>query len=537
MVPADPAANRRRIAEAVALAKESDAAIVVVGDNEQTAREAYADNHLGDRADLRLVGQQEELVRAVLDANPRTVLVLSNGRPPAIPELAERAPAILEAWYLGQEGGTAVAEVLFGDANPGGRLPASFARGVGQLPLFYNRKPTAMRGYLFDSTKPLFPFGHGLSYTTFAYSAPTISPAKIAPDGRATVSVAVTNTGPRAGDEVVQMYIRAEVSRATRPVMELKGFRRVTLKPGEKQTVTFELGPDELSYHGPDLKRVVEPGRFGVMVGGSSDAVKSAELEVAAPPAPPIPPKGPPAAAPVARADANSRLAHQQLLAKARAGRIDVFFAGDSITRRWGATDYPEFLANWKRNFHGWNAANFGWGGDTVQNVLWRLQNGELDGVNPKVIVVMAGTNNLGDAGHADADADALADEVVAGLGAVLATCRQKAPGAVVVLMGLTPRNDVPVAAIARINGRLAKLADGKGVRYLDINDRLAGQDGRLLPEASPDGLHLSARGYQIWADALKPMLAELLGPPATGDSAPPPTGDPSAAAGPERSP
>lgn len=280
VVPADPAENRRRIVGAVALAKDSDVAVVVVGDNEQTAREAYAENHLGDRADLRLAAQQEELVRAVLDTGTPTVVVLINGRPPAIPELAEKAPAILEGWYLGQEGGTAVAEVLFGDINPGGKLPVSFPRSVGQLPLFYNRKPTAMRGYLFDSTNPLFPFGHGLSYTTFSYAAPTVEPARITPDGKSTVSVEVTNTGSRAGDDVVQLYVRAEVSRVTRPVMELKGFRRVALKPGEKRTVTFVLGPEELSYHGPDLKRVVEPGRFRVMVGGSSEKVTSVGLEV-----------------------------------------------------------------------------------------------------------------------------------------------------------------------------------------------------------------------------------------------------------------
>jgi beta-glucosidase len=280
VVLADPAENRRRIAKAVALARESDVAIVVVGDNEQTAREAYAESHLGDRADLRLVGQQEELVRAVLDTGKPTVLVLINGRPPAIPELAERAPAILEGWYLGQEGGTAVAEVLFGDVNPSGKLPVSFPRSVGQLPIFYNRKPTARRGYLFDSTRPLFPFGHGLSYTTFSCSTPTISPAQVTPDGRAKASVEVTNTGTREGDEVVQLYTRAEVSRATRPVMELKAFRRITLKPGERRTVTFELGPEQLSYHGPDMKRVVEPGRFQVMIGGSSAEVKSVRLEV-----------------------------------------------------------------------------------------------------------------------------------------------------------------------------------------------------------------------------------------------------------------
>ncbi len=283
VVPADPAANRRRIEEAMALALGSDLAIVVVGDNEQTAREAYADNHLGDRPELRLMGQQEQLVHAVLDTGTPTVLVLINGRPPAIPELAGRAPAILEGWYLGQEGGTAVAEVLFGDVNPSGKLPVSFPRSVGQLPIFYNRKPTAMRGYLFESTRPLFPFGHGLSYTMFSYSIPTVSPAKIALDGKTTASVEVTNTGNRAGDEVVQWYIRADVSRATRPVIELKGFQRITLAPGEKRTLTFEIGPEQLSYHGLAMKRTVDPGRYQVKVGGSSEALKSVALDVVSP--------------------------------------------------------------------------------------------------------------------------------------------------------------------------------------------------------------------------------------------------------------
>jgi beta-glucosidase len=280
---ADPEANRRRIAEAVALARDSDAVIVVVGDHEQTSREAYAENHLGDRSDLRRVGQQEDLVRALVDTGKPTVLVLTSGRPPAIAELAERTMAILECWYLGQEGGTGVAEALFGDVNPGGKLPVSFPRSVGQLPLFYNRRPTATRGYLFASTLPLFPFGHGLSDTTFSYSLPTVSPERISPDGRATASVEVTNTGVRAGHEVVQLYIRAEVSRATRPVMELKRFRRLTLAPGERRTMTFEVGPEQLSSHGLNLKRVVESGRFRVMVGGNSADVKSVGLEVMGP--------------------------------------------------------------------------------------------------------------------------------------------------------------------------------------------------------------------------------------------------------------
>jgi beta-glucosidase len=530
VVLADPAANRRRIMEAVALARVSDVAIVVIGDNEQTAREAYAENHLGDRSELRLVGQQEELVQAILDTGKPTVLVLINGRPPAIPELAERAPAILEGWYLGQEGGTAVAEVLFGDVNPSGKLPVTFPRSVGQLPLFYNRKPTARRGYLFASTRPLFPFGHGLSYTMFGYSTPMVSPARIAPEGRAMASVEVTNIGPRAGDEVVQLYIRADVSRATRPVMELKSFRRIALAPGERRIVTFELGPEQLAYHGPDMKRAVESGRFLVMVGGSSEEVKSVALNVVGQ-ATQSPAAAPWAALdqPLARTDRNSQIAHRQLLAKARKSHSDVYFVGDSITRRWGATDYPDFLAHWNKSFHGWNAANFGWGADTIPNILWRLQNGELDGVHPKVIVLLAGTNNLRPVPPGANDDDQVAG-IARGIRALLDLCRQKAPESVIVLMGITPRNDgrAAMATIDRINERIARFADGKHIRYLNINDRLTDRHGVLREGMSPDRLHLSAKGYQVWADALRPILTELLGPPAKEDHAPPPTGDPS---------
>jgi lysophospholipase L1-like esterase len=228
----------------------------------------------------------------------------------------------------------------------------------------------------------------------------------------------------------------------------------------------------------------------------------------------------------VPRNDANSKTAHEQHLAKAKAGKIDVYFLGDSITRRWGATDYPDFLANWKKNFHGWNAANFGWGADSVQNVLWRVQNGELDGVNPKVIVLMAGTNNVG-----RGDATKNAADIAAGMKAVLETCKAKAPAATIVLMGLTPRNDNPnvMTVVNAANVKLAALADGKSIRFLSINDKLADREGKLIEGMSPDRLHLSAKGYQVWADALKPILTELLGPPAKEDLAPPPTGDPSA--------
>lgn len=243
---------------------------------------------------------------------------------------------------------------------------------------------------------------------------------------------------------------------------------------------------------------------------------------------PATPPKAADVTTPVARTDANSRKAHEQLLEKAKAGRIDVYFVGDSITRRWGATDYPDFLANWKQNFHGWNAANFGWGADSIQNILWRLHNGELDGVNPKVIVAMAGTNNIGNGSGGEAKAI----EIGKGLQAMLDVCRAKAPSATIVLMGLTPRNDNPaaMAMVNQVNERIEKYADGKKVRYLNINDKLADKDGKLLEGMSPDRLHLSVKAYQVWADALKPVLTELLGPPAKEDLAPPPTGDPSAA-------
>jgi lysophospholipase L1-like esterase len=236
---------------------------------------------------------------------------------------------------------------------------------------------------------------------------------------------------------------------------------------------------------------------------------------------------------PVERTDANSRTAHTQLLAKARQGKIDVYFLGDSITRRWGGTDYPQFLAHWKETFFGWNAANFGWGGDRVENILWRIENGELDGVNPKVIVLMAGTNNIGSTPIRGAAAEARAAEITQGLQAVIDICRQKAPNATILLFGIFPRNDNPTAnaVITRVNDHLATLADGKTLRFLNINDNLAEKDGTLREGvATPDRLHLQLKGYQIWGEALKPVLTELLGPPAKEDHAPPPTGDPSAA-------
>jgi lysophospholipase L1-like esterase len=230
------------------------------------------------------------------------------------------------------------------------------------------------------------------------------------------------------------------------------------------------------------------------------------------------------------RTDRNSQIAHEQLLQKARRGRIDVYFAGDSITRRWGATDYPELLANWRQNFFGWNAANFGWGADTIQNILWRLENGELDEVHPKVIVLLAGTNNVGTADPSGSD-DARVEDISRGIKAVLDVMRSKAPRATIVLTAIFPRNDnmAVIPVINRINARIAAFADGKTIRFLNINDRFADADGRLVDGMMRDRLHPTVRGYQVWADALKPIFMELLGPPAAEDFAPPPTGDPSA--------
>ena len=242
---------------------------------------------------------------------------------------------------------------------------------------------------------------------------------------------------------------------------------------------------------------------------------------------------------PIARGDENSRTAHAQLVEKARRGGIDVYFAGDSITRRWGTSDaqYRDFLDNWTRNFFGWNAANFGWGGDTSQNILWRLIEGELDGVHPKVIVLMGGTNNVGGAPRQGVDGGVV-ENVVSATRAILDVMRRKAPDATVILMGITPRTDSSGGAsvmptIDTINDRLARLADGTKVRYLNINRQLARADGAPLEGVTVDGLHLSVTGYQVWADALKPILTEILGPPAATDHAPPPTGDPSASAAP----
>ncbi len=278
----DPAEDTPRISEAVQLARQSDVAILVIGGNEGTCREGWWFDHIGDRDDLNLLGRQEELVTAVLATGTPTVVVLINGRPLTINLVVENVPAILECWYLGQETGTAVADVLFGDVNPSGKLPITFPRSVGGLPVYYYHKPSAKRGYLFSKTEPLYPFGYGLSYTTFAYHNLRLVPEKIALDGQAVVQFDVTNTGQRAGDEIAQLYIRDQVSSVTRPVKALKGFRRIGLQPGETKTVEFVLTPDALSFLDHDMQCLVEPGLFDVMVGSSSEQLDTVTLELVA---------------------------------------------------------------------------------------------------------------------------------------------------------------------------------------------------------------------------------------------------------------
>lgn len=277
---ADPADNRRKITSALQTARDADVIVLALGDTEQTSREGWAPTHLGDRASLDLVGQQQELFDALHALGKPIVVVLVNGRPASTVTIAEQANALLEAWYLGEQGGTALASVLFGNVDPGGKLPVTIPRSVGQLPMFYDYKPSARRGYLFGTVEPLFPFGWGLSYTTFEIGAPRLSADTIGTAGSVDVNVEVRNTGARAGDETVQVYLRDEVGSVTRPVKELKAFERVSLKPGEARTLTFTLTPEDLALWDTRMEHVVEPGVFDIMVGPNSVELESVKLTV-----------------------------------------------------------------------------------------------------------------------------------------------------------------------------------------------------------------------------------------------------------------
>jgi beta-glucosidase len=269
--------------EAVDLAKGSDVAIVFVGELHEMVGEAAS------RASLDLPGRQMELVQAIHATGKPTIVVLVNGRPLSVGWIVNNVPALLESWMGGTQSGNAIADILFGDVNPGGKLPVTVPRTVGQVPIYYNhmntgRPPEAQNRYTskyFDAPwTPLYPFGYGLSYTTFKIGKPQLSAPRISANGKLTVSVEVENTGRRAGDEVVQLYIRDVVATMTRPVKELKGFQRVSLQPGEKRRIEFELGPEHLGFWNREMRYVVEPGEFRVMVGANSVDVVEARFDV-----------------------------------------------------------------------------------------------------------------------------------------------------------------------------------------------------------------------------------------------------------------
>jgi len=266
----DPQEDKRLIQEAVKVAMHADVVVLAIGGNEQTSREGWSRNHLGDRATLDLVGRQELLIKSIVATGTPVVAVLFNGSPIANSCLMNNVPVIFECWYLGQECGAAIADVLFGDHNPGGKLPITIPRSAGHLPAFYNHKPSARRGYLFDDVSPLFAFGYGLSYTKFSFSNVRLKNKRISRRDQTQILVDVKNTGKRTGTEVIQMYIRDCVSSVTRPVKELKGFKRIELKPGEKRTVALDITSELLAFYDINMKFVVEPGEFEIMVGNSS---------------------------------------------------------------------------------------------------------------------------------------------------------------------------------------------------------------------------------------------------------------------------
>jgi beta-glucosidase len=263
--------NLKLIKEAVEVAKKAEIIILAIGENDHLCREAWAKTHIGDNMTLDLFGEQNELIEAMIALGKPVILYLTNGRPLSITKFVDKVPAIIEGWYMGQETGTAAAEIIFGDVNPSGKLTITFPKSAGQLPMYYNHKPSAQfLNYLSQDINPQFYFGFGLSYATFQFNNARLEKTTINANESTHVSVEVTNSGQVAGDEIVQLYIRDKVSSVTRPVKELKGFQRLSLKPGETKTVTLEITPEKLAFHNIDMKFVVEPGEFEIMVGNSS---------------------------------------------------------------------------------------------------------------------------------------------------------------------------------------------------------------------------------------------------------------------------
>jgi beta-glucosidase len=277
--------SREGFAEAVEAAKKADVAVVVVGDKSGLGFDCTS-GEFRDRVDINLPGAQEALVKAVLATGTPTVVVLANGRPMAISWIAENVPAVIEAWKPGEEGGRVVADALFGETNPGGKLPITLPRATGQIPIFYNHRPSGSRSVIYGdyvdcSLTPLFAFGHGLSYTKFEFDNLRIDQDSVKVGGEVEISVDIENVGEREGDEVAQLYIRSMQTSITRPVKELKGFKRISLKPGEKKTVTFTLFVNQLGFYDENMNFVVKPGAIEVMIGAASDDIRqSGEFEI-----------------------------------------------------------------------------------------------------------------------------------------------------------------------------------------------------------------------------------------------------------------
>lgn len=276
--------SNKNIQNTVDASKDADYVIVVVGDN--SMRYKWKDKTAGEnmaRAELNLAGKQLELVRSLKEINNNVIVVYVNGKPISEPWIQNNIPSIIEAWEPGNLGGKAVAEIIFGDINPSGKLPLTVPRSVGQLQMIYNHKPSQyFHKYAFEKNKPLYEFGYGLSYTKFKYSNPKLLNTSFDDDSNIKVEVAVTNIGEMDGDEVVQLYIRDNVSSATRPVKELKGYKRINLKVGETKNVVFEITPESLAFYDIDMNYVVEPGTFKIMTGSSSHfkSLKTVELTI-----------------------------------------------------------------------------------------------------------------------------------------------------------------------------------------------------------------------------------------------------------------
>ena len=276
----DPAENRKRIKQAIEDVKDADIILYFGGSNEAIFREGWSNTHSGDRPDIDLFGEQNELILALKDLKKPMIGFVFTGSPLACKTLDDNTEALVQCWFLGQETGDAVADLILGNINPSGKLPITIPRSVGHIPAYYSYKPSAKRGYNLAETTPLYPFGHGLSYTTFKYENLKVSSASIKNGQNVTVTIDVTNTGKMDGAEVVQLYIRDVISTVTRPIKELKDFSKINLKAGEKKTVSFTITPDKLSFLNRNMKKVVEAGGFEVMVGTSSMVNQTVKFEV-----------------------------------------------------------------------------------------------------------------------------------------------------------------------------------------------------------------------------------------------------------------